>query len=65
MTLTEQADQVRAELLRATRGTELQELVLKALSLTAAEMFDGAFDQGYESAMGELAILRAGGYAVT
>ena len=65
MTLTERANQARAELLRATRGTDLQEIALKALSLTAAEMFDGAFDQGYESAMGELAILKAGGYAVT
>lgn len=65
MTLTEQADQVRAELLRATRGTELQDLVLKALSLTAAEMFDGAFDQGWTSAMGELAVIKAGNHAIT
>lgn len=65
MTLTEQADQARAELLRATRGTDIQDLVFKALSLTAAEMFDGAFDQGWNSAMGELAVIKAGNHATT
>jgi hypothetical protein len=65
MTLTQQAEAVRKEVLAATRGTELQYLVLKALSLTMAEAFDKAFDEGWESAMGELAVLKAGSHGVT
>lgn len=57
-TLTEQAEAVRADLLRETRDTPLQELVMRALSLTIAEAYDKAFDQGWESAMGELAVIK-------
>lgn len=59
MTLTERAEEARRDVLEATRGTKVQELILNALSLTIAEGWDSGYDQGYDSGLGEYAHRKA------
>lgn len=57
MSITERAEEARKKVMQATRGTEYDELVLEALSLTMAEGWDHGYDQGYDSGLGVYAHL--------
>jgi len=59
MNLTERAEKARRDVLEATRGSNVQELVLTALAVTVAESWDAGYEQGYDSGLGEYVYQKA------